>query len=310
MPGFLLTFNHLLVFLIFFLCGYVFKKKKLINDALGGVISKLEVYVFLPALSFSTFADNFHLNVLREKGVFLATGTIILGVSFSSALFLSKLFSKNSKTRNVFIYAFTAPNYGYLGYPLIRAVYGEEALFNFMIFAVPYNIFTYTAGRYILSADKRLTARNLLEPSLIGVFAGIAAGLADVPLPVFFGRALTLASGCMAPMAMIMTGFVLANNPLASNITSPKIYLASALRLVIIPAIIGGALLLLGLRRDVVLLTGAFLCLPMGLNNVVFPEAYGGDSTTGAQCCFVSHTLGILTIPAMFALLSLFKSPV
>jgi predicted permease len=49
----------------------------------------------------------------------------------------------------------------------------------------------------------------------------------------------------------------------------------------------------------------AFLCMPMGLNTVIFPEAYGGDSGTGAQCCFVSQVLGLLTIPGVFALMGM-----
>jgi predicted permease len=103
---------------------------------------------------------------------------------------------------------------------------------------------------------------------------------------------------------MIMTGFVLARTPFKFNISNPKIYLASALRLLIIPLAAGAVMVLLKVRPDVTVTMTAFLCMPMGLNNVIFPEAYGGDSGTGAQCCFVSQLLGILTIPAIFALMS------
>ncbi|GHV14251.1 hypothetical protein FACS189491_10330 [Spirochaetia bacterium] len=78
-----------------------------------------------------------------------------------------------------------------------------------------------------------------------------------------------------------------------------------ALRLLIIPLTTGAILLFLHVRLEVVLTMTAFLCMPMGLNNVIFPEAYGGDSGTGAQCCFVSQVLGIFTIPAVFALMGI-----
>jgi predicted permease len=312
-----LTVSQILVLFIFMLFGYVFKKKGLISDALSTVISRLEVYIFMPALCFNTFAGNFNPDMLKEKSSLLLTGILILGITFLLAFFLSRIFTKNPMTRGVYIYALTAPNFGYMGYPLILAVYGEEMLLNFMIVAIPYNIFIYTVGRYILSAEpsadsgrpvspgKRFTPRNLLDPALIGIFIGGMFGLTGLKLPAFLNNTLTMAASCMAPLAMIMTGFVLARTPFKFNISNPKIYLASALRLLIIPLTTGAILLLLRVRPEVVLTMTAFLCMPMGLNNVIFPEAYGGDSGTGAQCCFVSQVLGILTIPAIFALMGL-----
>jgi predicted permease len=298
-----LTVSQILVLFIFMVCGYVFKKKDLINDALSTVISRLEVYIFLPALCFNTFAGNFNPAVLKEKSAILIIALIVLGASFLPALLLSRIFTKNPMTRGIYLYSFTVPNFGYMGYPLILAVYGEEMLLNFMIVGIPYNIFIYTVGRYILSADKRFTPRNLMDPVLVGIVIGSAVGLTGLKLPVFLGSTLTMASACMAPLAMILTGFVLARTSFKFNISNPKIYLASALRLLIIPLVTGTILLLLHVRPEVVLTMTAFLCMPMGLNNVIFPEAYGGDSGTGAQCCFVSQVLGILTIPGVFALM-------
>ena len=44
---------------------------------------------------------------------------------------------------------------------------------------------------------------------------------------------------------------------------------------------------------------------PLGLNTVVFPKAYGGDPETGASMAMISHTLCVLSIPLMYALMVL-----
>ena len=50
---------------------------------------------------------------------------------------------------------------------------------------------------------------------------------------------------------------------------------------------------------------------PLGLNTVVFPEAFGGDPSTGASMAMISHTLCVLTIPLMFTLMGfIFGTPV
>ena len=53
-----------------------------------------------------------------------------------------------------------------------------------------------------------------------------------------------------------------------------------------------------------VVLGTVFLCLPFGLNSVVFPEAFGGDSTQGARLCFLGNIMALATMPAVFYLLS------
>ena len=297
-----LALSQILVLFIFILLGYVFNKKNVLGETASAVISRLIVNIFMPALCFNTFAGNFTMEILREKSAILIMAVIVMGATFLPALLLSRLFTKNPLTRGVFFYAFMVPNFGYMGYPLIQAVYGEAALLNFMIVGIPYNVFVYTAGRYILSADKKFNLRNILDPSFMAVIAGAVFGLTGLTLPAFLGTALNMAAACMVPLAMIMPGFVLARTPFKFSISNPKIYLASLLRLLVIPLATGAILLGLHVRMEVVLIITTFLCMPMGLNNVIFPEAYGGDSGTGAQCCFVSQVLILVTIPCVFAL--------
>ena len=110
----------------------------------------------------------------------------------------------------------------------------------------------------------------------------------------------------MGPIAMVLTGFIIGNYSFKHLLTDKKVYIASVLRLFILPAMF--ILLLNWLGADSVTLT---MCLfafatPLGLNTVVFPAAYGGDTTTGAAMAMISHTVCVLTIPVMYILLSLF----
>ena len=41
---------------------------------------------------------------------------------------------------------------------------------------------------------------------------------------------------------------------------------------------------------------------PLGMNTVVFPAAYGGETKTGASMAMISHTLSVVTIPLMYLL--------
>ena len=48
----------------------------------------------------------------------------------------------------------------------------------------------------------------------------------------------------------------------------------------------------------------ALICFatPLGLNTIVYPAAYGGETKTGASMAMISHTLSVVTIPLMYLL--------
>ena len=59
------------------------------------------------------------------------------------------------------------------------------------------------------------------------------------------------------------------------------------------------------INNNVVFLAFFAFAAPLGLNTVVFPAAYGEDSSTGASMAMISHTLCVLTIPLLYALMTL-----
>ena len=62
--------------------------------------------------------------------------------------------------------------------------------------------------------------------------------------------------------------------------------------------------------NDVLFLAFFALAAPLGLNTVVFPEAYGGNPETGASMTLISHTLCVISIPLLYALMvALFGVP-
>ena len=114
---------------------------------------------------------------------------------------------------------------------------------------------------------------------------------------------------------MLIAGFTVANYGMAEMLKNRKVYIATALRLFLLPAIIVAAVfgakelisLVIGapINNNVVFLAFFAFATPLGLNTVVFPAAYGEDSSTGASMAMISHTLCVLTIPLLYALMTL-----
>ena len=138
------------------------------------------------------------------------------------------------------------------------------------------------------------------------IIIGCGVGVSGIQLPSLVTDVLTGAGSCMSPASMLLAGFVLGGFPLRKLLSGIRSYLISGIRLLGIPLLIAGILLLLGVRGQWFLLPLLLFSLPLGLNLVVFPESLGYDASDNARMCFVSYLLALIVLPVTYAILSQF----
>lgn len=301
---FQITLQQMIILFLFMAVGFGMMKGKMIPDNAASVLSKLLVNAFVPAIVFKTFAANLNPENVTEKLPLLAVSAIMIAASYLIGILLSRFLAKDRMTRNVYIYSLTIPNMGYMGYPLVEAILGEMALLDFMVVAIPSNLFIYTIGINILNPNSGFSFKRIVNSSMVSMVIGIVFGLCSIPVPQVLLSAMTSASDCMAPCAMLLTGFVLAKQPLKKMFVQGKSYLISVIKLIVFPIAGFFAMRLLGAPEQAVVLCTIALALPFGLNSVVFPEAFGGDSTPGARLCFIGNLMAVATIPMIFYMLN------
>lgn len=305
MDVFSATLNQMLVLFLFMALGFFLNKKKLLpmNDSV--VLSKLETYLFVPCLVFSVFYKYCTVENFKQKSVYILYGTAIMAVSLVIGVFLAKVFAKDRYLRKIYTYSFAVANFSFMGNAVVLGVFGEEILFDYMIFTLPLNLYVYSIGTASLRPDedgKKISLKAFVNPIFIALLLGAVCGLCSLPLPSFVTSAVSSAGACMSPLAMLLTGFVIGEYRLKTLASNKKVYLASLIRLILLPTVF--MLVLIALKTDKAILRAA-LCataMPLGLNTVVFPAAYGGDTTPGASMALISHLISVVTIPIMFAI--------
>ena len=306
MQVFTVTLNQMLVMFSFMAVGFLLNKKGVLPKETSKALSKLETYLFLPCLSFRTFYRNCTVDNLLSTSKYIIFGTVVLLVSFAFSLLMSKIFTKDRYTKNVYVYSFTIPNLGFMGNALVLGVFGEQALFQYMMFYFPSQIYIYTHGLYSLipkESGSKFSFKTLLNPPLIGLSAGAIFGIFQIPIPQFLSTGIESASACMSPVAMIITGFVIANYSIKNLASNVKIYIASAIRLIAMPLVFVLSLMAINTSPDIIRAALCATALPFGLNTIVFPEAYGGDVKPGASMALISHILSVITLPILFGVL-------
>lgn len=309
MEIFLSTFSQMLVMFCFILTGFLLKKFALLPDNADKVLSKLENYVLVPALVIDTFMTNCHIGPLVENANLIMYSLILLAAALAISLPLSKVFARGAADeayqRSIYKYALTFGNFSFMGNAVVLGVLGDAGLFKYLLFTLPLNIAVYTWGVIILvphGAVKGSPLKNLFNPIFVSLLFGMLLGIFDVGayLPGFLTSTISGAKACMGPIAMILTGFVIGGYNIRALLAKGRVYIAAALRLIVIPALMLGGLRFFGAGEDVLTPALFAFATPLGLNTVVFPAAYGGDTETGASMAMISHTLSVITIPLMY----------
>ncbi len=307
MQVFSATLNQMFVLFIFMALGFFLNYKKILPNNTSSVISRLETNVLVPCLVFNTFYKYCTVRNMSEKWLYIVYGIAIMVVSIVIGVLLAKLFAKDDYLQKIYTYSFAVANFSFMGNAVVLGIFGEDVLFDYMIFTLPLCLYVYSFGTASLIPKKeneksKFSFKAFLNPICISMLLGAIAGLTSVPLPKFLITAVSSAGACMSPLAMILTGFVVADFSINKLLAVKRIYLASVLRLIILPLIFVLVLKLIGTDDTIIMLTLCATAMPLGLNTVVFPAAYGGDTTPGASMALISHVMSIITIPVMFSI--------
>ncbi len=306
MKVFNITLNQMLVLFAFMAVGFFLSQKKILPKETSKVLSKLETYLLIPCLSFQTFYKNCTSENFVATSKYLICGTVLLLISFLVAILISGFFTKDKYKKNVYVYSFTIPNLGFMGNALVLGVFGEEVLFQYMMFYLPFQIYIYTYGLYSLiprDSDSKFTLKKLINPTIVAILLGAICGIAEIKIPAVLNTAVAGAASCMSPLAMIIAGCVIGEYSFKKLTSNPKTYIASLIRLIVMPVLFVLGLRAVNTNPEIVRAALCATALPFGLNTIVFPEAYGGDATAGAGMALVSHLMAVVTLPIIFGLL-------
>lgn len=314
MDIFLLTLEQLLMMTTLMVVGYFLRKKNIVPDNTGIALSKLETFVLAPSLSITNMLKNCNIENFMKNYKLMLYGLAIVTVAIAIAYLISRFFIKNTAgnpeleyRRNIYKYALTFSNYAFVGNFVILGVWGEGMLYKYLMFTFLMGIICGSWGLYVLipkgqgSISQNLK-KGLTAPPIFAMVFGIVCGILDLKqyFPSFLLIALDNASKCMGPVAMLLAGVVIGGYNIKGLLADKKVYIVSLLRLIALPTLFLTILNLLGTDKEIMILALIAFASPLGLNTIVYPAAYGGETKTGASMTVVSQTLSVITIPVMY----------
>ena len=224
-------------------------RKKYINDDGAGQLSFILTRIVAPCVVIDSFQREFD----PALGKALIISVLCTCTAMGLSILVSHLvFRKNGSHANFadkrFCVVFT--NCGFMGLPLLDALYGSEGLFLGSAFIMVNNLLLWTYGVGQLSRDVPRAERlrnTFINPGVISNLIGLFCFLTPFKLPVVPATAVSYLASLNTPIAMIAVGAFLAQCDLRECFHDTQVYFVSALRLLILPLITLAVFLLLPL---------------------------------------------------------------
>ncbi len=307
------SISQMAVLFSFIVIGFLLVKLKVLAPDSSKVLAKLENNLFIPALVLGTFCENFTVKKLSSASKIFLISCAVTVLFAIIATAISRFCSKDDFVRKIFTYGLAFSNFGFMGNAIVSALF-PDFFMDYLIFTLPLWTLIYLWGvPYLLipTADGKRTfkssLKSLVNPMFVAMIIGIIIGIFSIPLPSWLSSVITVSGSCMSPVAMILTGITLCNVDFKKTVTNASIYVVSFIRLIVFPLAAIGIISLLpqGILSDsLIVCLICSLSMPLGINTIVVPSAYGKDTSVAAGMAIISHILSCATIPLIFMLMT------
>ncbi|MBE5964807.1 MAG: AEC family transporter [Lachnospira sp.] len=304
------------VFVLFILigAGFVGAKSGVIKQEGKKAFSDLLIYLVVPAMIIDSYMSKFDSKVFGN----LMWAFLISAILLLSGLGISFLLTAKQKGKDVAILRFSCifPNAAYMGFPLIRALFGAEGLLYASAFVTMFNVLLWTVGYAIVSGEIKLKAvlKNVLAtPVLVSVAIGLVLYLTQLPVPQLLRQPINLLGSMNTALSMVITGMIIAGSSMKRLLANKKILFVIAVRMLVVPVVCFaiyyvtsrfGILEAIGLSTMVMQVLLIQESCPTAAMTSVFAVQFGHDEDLAAGAVVITTFLSILTLPILALLMS------
>lgn len=281
--------------------GFVFARKGLLSEATRSQMSCILLYVVTPAIMITSFEVERTPESQAQLLAVLAsmTGLYVLYIALSQLLFPRE----GEVHRGIMRFAAVYGNVGFMGLPLIQSIMGDQAMMIAVVGLAVFNIFTWTQGRALIGGRSELALKKVaLNPGVLGFVLGLAIFFTGWRLPGPVDDAARYLASLNTPLAMVVIGGQIAQADLVQVFSSKKLYLVSAVKLLVVPLLT--VLALTPFRLDPAVFVAEVIlagCPTAGVASL-FAQSMGKDGVFGARQVTLSTLLCIITLPLMAVL--------
>lgn len=276
------------------LLGLLLSRRGMITEQGSRDLSNVLLYAVIPCVILRSYMSEFSTEKLRAMGL----SALIAVIAFAASIAVAYLTCGTRHRIENFAVAFG--NAGFIGIPLVTAVFGPEAAFYVVSFSTFANLLQWTYGIVIISGKKETMNLRMVfvNPVFISMVIGIALFVLQPALPTVVTGTIGYIADGNTVLAMIILGYYLSKVQLRGLFADVRLYLFSALRLLVVPAVTILVFLPFPFARgEITLITLIAAATPIASSTAIFAQKFDQDYRRAVSYVCLSTFLSVATLP-------------
>lgn len=276
------------------LLGLLLSRRGMITEQGSRDLSNVLLYAVIPCVILRSYMSEFSTEKLRAMGL----SALIAVIAFAASIAVAYLTCGTRHRIENFAVAFG--NAGFIGIPLVTAVFGPEAAFYVVSFSTFANLLQWTYGIVIISGKKETMNLRMVfvNPVFISMVIGIALFVLQPTLPTVVTGTIGYIADGNTVLAMIILGYHLSRVQLRGLFADVRLYLFSALRLLVVPAVTILVFLPFPFARgEITLITLIAAATPIASSTAIFAQKFDQDYRRAVSYVCLSTFLSVATLP-------------
>jgi malate permease and related proteins len=300
--------SQIFILAVVVLIGVVAARFRVLTNESKDVISKVIFNISLPLMLFTNFFR------LEATPRLIANSFTVLAISGIVIFFLlligwlaTRIYRLHDSEAAVFKAHSMFGNTIFLGFPLIKSLYGDEGLLYASMFQLVSTIIMWTAGVIILShGNGKSWKKSLLKvvnPNTVATILGLIFFMFSIRLPKIIITPMAELGSANTWLSMLYIGAMLSFSNVGGLLKKNSLYLISFNRLILAPALLISIFYLIGsltgivpdkLVSSVIILEASMPCMA---TVVIMSKELGADDRLAVGNVFVSTLISIFTLP-------------
>ena len=288
--------------------GFLGAKVGYIPKEANRILSRIVLDIALAcSVVYSAASSDHPLSNAQVGSLALAAAGVAVVLIVLSKLFI-RLFRIPREQAGVCEYMLIFSSSALMGYPVIRACFGTDAVFYAAVLNMVFTTLCYTYGIRLIrgkNPDGSSNLKELLSPVIVCSLLAWVIYVFHLRLPVFLVNCLGYMDQVTSPLSMLIVGSTLAH---AERIRAEgfwRVFLLVVLRMIVTPLLVYLALNNIFHNS---MMTGIFVifqALPAAVSTTMFCARFEKDGTVAALCVLLSTIVSAVLLPLHCLLLIL-----
>ena len=223
------------IMLILILIGAMCFKLKLLSEETVTQMSGLVLKVVNPVVIFLAYQRELEASLVHNLGwTFL-----LAAVSYAIAFAVAYLLIPDKPGRETVVERFSTiySNCGFMGIPLVKAMFDYEGVFYLTAFITVFNALVWSHGVMQMSGQRSLKSllKVLRSPAIIAIVLGMILFFLRISIPGLLYETLDMVGALNTPLAMFVAGATIIRTDIPGVLRKPRIFYVALLKHLVIP---------------------------------------------------------------------------